>query len=643
MIDGYAKYEVPFGSFDINEFMGCNVTPTRAASEMREMMNLSSREYPYLSPRRARSEIDIPEGIVSIEKIFRANGKLCFIADGKLWYDGKVVVHVDKGTPKSVAVCNGKICIAPDLVYYDYLNDLFGRMDGRVVIFSNGMTSPYIYKNKMFLTIVGSSTYARSFAWNRILKVGDSLRFGSFEGTHFYFYQCRVQSFSEDGSEVFLDGIYDAEGHFLPETIIVNDKDIIFAGEARVEISTGSLSFSIEGNDNYGANEDEKNSMKQFAKNYLRFEKGDVIKIGSYLVPGTSEVNEDGSLDAKWPEYTITDIDISDTLVRFSISGSSGNGVYKSPVVITRTMPKMDYICEKDNRLFGVCNCDNTVVASKLGQPFNFMYFSGTSLDSYSVEVGSDGEFTGIAPYSSGVVLFKERFLHMLYGSKPSMYRLEGIETYGCQKGCSDSICALGGRIYYRSPRGINVFDGSYPSCISRCLGEEKYYDAVAADDDRRYYVSMADSGGKRLMYVYDTVTGFWHIEDSAGAVSLCELGGDVYIAYPGKVQRIGDGEGNVSWFAVFGPFDFSTENKKVISSVSLRYKLPRGSSMCIEVACDEGGFEVMKEIYYSTDTVVSCDIPIKRCSEFSLRICGKGDVQVRGLSIRLRESTGVK
>ncbi|MBE6704215.1 MAG: hypothetical protein E7583_03040 [Ruminococcaceae bacterium] len=642
MIDGYARYEVPYGSFNINEFRGYNATPARMNSEMSEMTNLSSGYYPYLSPRRSRNAIQLPEGLEKIDKVFRANGKLTFIADGKLWYDGRVVGYVDKDTEKSIAICNGKICIAPDLVFYDYINDIFGRMDGRVSIVPGYGRCLELCGNEMRVVRDISSLIREDFPWQDYLKVGDSIRMWNFTDAAFNPRangEYHVLSFSENGECVYLDNDFGTDALYPNTTIVINNKDVLVfeMNDILVDQSTNKITFSFH-DGNFGAPSNVIYGMRKFAKYFFPFTEGDVLKIGN--------ISDGEDIGDEATEYVITDIGISSTQTEFTFSGSQivptkvGDG---GAITITRTVPKLSFICENDNRLFGVCSDDNTVVASRLGHPLNFRYFSGTSMDSFSVEVGSDGEFTGIAPYAGDIVLFKERHIHLLSGSKPSMYRLQGIETYGCQRGCSESICSLSGRLFYKSLRGVYVFSGSFPECISKKLGEGMYTEAFAADDDRRYYISMKDQKGVRHLYVYDTDYGFWYIEDGTDTVSMCELSGDIYIADRDNCFRINDGDEAVRWSAVLGPFDLYSEKKKIVSSIAVRYSLFPGSSMRIEISYDGGAFEMMKEVFYCIDTALVCEIPIRRCDGFSIRLSGNGDVRIKGISSKLRESMGGK
>lgn len=624
---GYARYDLLKNNIDIKEFRGLNVTPMRSSSEMRNMLNLSSANYPYLSPRKPREAIELPEGISHIEKIFRANGKLCFIADGKMWYDGKVVGYVGKDSEKSIAVCNGKICVVPDMVCYDYRDNLFGRMDGKISIVKNGRTMLGLSGDSMYMLRYAASIRMEDFPWADYLTVGDSIRFFDFLTFSCMYNECRVRSISDDG-HVYLDGIdfgnYGDKELWPNCAIVINNRDVLIVEMNVVTLDSdlNTLTFSIDDNEEYGNHYTRYTGMRNFAKAFLRFDEGDGIRFGDDTT-----------------EYQIEKIVIGARTVSMQFAdASSGTPDYGDVITLCRVIPEMNYICEKDNRLYGVCNSDNTVVTSKLGQPLTFRCFSGTSLDSYSVEVGSDGEFTGIATYAGDVVLFKERYIHLLSGSKPSLYRLSGIETYGCRNGCADSICAVSGRIFYNSLRGIYVFDGSFPNCISKELGDTGFSRAFATDDDRRYYVAMTDSGGVQRIYVYDTDTGFWHVEDGAEAVSMVELGGNIYIAKNSEVQRCGYGNGKVEWSAEFGEFDLYSVQKKTVSSVTLRYELMQGSTLRVEVSYDGGTFDVVRELFYEYDRVMCCDLPLRRCDQFRLRLSGKGDVKIRGLHFKVRE-----
>lgn len=74
-----------------------------------------------------------------------------------------------------------------------------------------------------------------------------------------------------------------------------------------------------------------------------------------------------------------------------------GSGGDAETLTIKRTVPDMDFLCENENRLWG-CK-EDTIYASKLGDIFNWNVFDGVATDSYSVNVGSAGDFTACCSY----------------------------------------------------------------------------------------------------------------------------------------------------------------------------------------------------------------------------------------------------
>ena len=100
---------------------------TRAKAEpntLSQCLNMSSACYPALSPRLPRKKIFSSTGITAIvtpeyndEKITTFTG----IKDNKFFYKGTEIDGVLSVGSKSIADFNGKICIFPDKMYYDYL------------------------------------------------------------------------------------------------------------------------------------------------------------------------------------------------------------------------------------------------------------------------------------------------------------------------------------------------------------------------------------------------------------------------------------------------------------------------------------------------------------------------------------------
>lgn len=90
------------------------------------MHNISSEELPALTPRSGRMHIaDLKNADCICSPEYTGGSLTGFtgIADRKFYYNGKEISGKLSEGRKSVADFNGKICIFPDKVYYDYLPD----------------------------------------------------------------------------------------------------------------------------------------------------------------------------------------------------------------------------------------------------------------------------------------------------------------------------------------------------------------------------------------------------------------------------------------------------------------------------------------------------------------------------------------
>ena len=643
---GYAR-EVQKGEVSVSEFLGFNGTRSRAMGEMGDEKNLSVREYPNLGVRRSRREVSVPSGISGIEEIFRCDGELCYIAGGKLYVGGAAVGELGEGK-KSIAIVGKRICIMPDKVYYDTSSGIFGRMDERVSVV-------YMCNAELCLELGYHYMYFKGYTDNGgggvldvsmpciggLFAVGDRVLVSGVETT--------IKSVSEDGDIKFTDDVFGVGGissmlvMYKIEEVGRLHTVIICARAETAEDELGAVTgirIAASGSDVNGR-------FIEVFKRTLLYGEGDEVELSSVYYSSPRVAVDDRTCSIDGIEYTEEPDGsslFSECYIKFRSSVDfeiSSDSRRKGVLTFYRSVPDMDYICEFGNRLYGVCNSDNTVVVSRLGSPFCFRDFDGTALDSYSVEVGSEGEFTGIYPYGDGVVIFKERRIHMLYGSKPSLYRLSDIDCFGVSAGGSASIAGIDGALYYQSIRGIERFSGGYPVLISRVFGDVALRDGFAATDGNRYYVSLADAVGRRRIYVYDVYYGIWHIEDGEEIVSMCELSGEVMMASSDKVYGTGGiGCGGVRWSACFGPFDLYTEGKKVISAIKVRYRLSEGAKLRLEVSFDGAEYEMLRELYYNEGYVMTSEIRLRRCDEFSVRLSGEGECRVLGMVFELREGS---
>lgn len=103
----------------IIEFRGLNRKDSPDEGEMSDMKNLSSDNYPLLTPRKPRGTYELPEGVVIPYRIMARYGKIAMIAkdendDVNFYFDGTKVAEITDLTSESEMVAiNTKICFFP--------------------------------------------------------------------------------------------------------------------------------------------------------------------------------------------------------------------------------------------------------------------------------------------------------------------------------------------------------------------------------------------------------------------------------------------------------------------------------------------------------------------------------------------------
>lgn len=326
------------------------------------------------------------------------------------------------------------------------------------------------------------------------------------------------------------------------------------------------------------------------------------------------------------------------------------SGMYNESgnIKIERPVPDMDFVVESNNRLWG-CK-GNSIYSCKLGDPKNWNDYSAISNASYWVDVGTDGDFTGVAAYSTHIAFFKEDYIHRLYGNnKPSTYQINTIRGLGLQKGCHKSIQAVDDIIYYKSREGIVAYAGDYPVLITQNF-KHKYTEAVAGTDLMKYYVSMKRKDGVWDFFAYDLNRGLWHQEDNTHASMFTFLEGRlIYIdAGVNKVYIINAEENIIpedaliEWSATFGDYDEYLENKKIYSRIQMRFEMEDEAELTVLIAVDGGPWERMTHLYTDKQRTMYLPIVPRRCDKFKLRLEGKGRTRIESIVRLCRQGSGL-
>ena len=319
-------------------------------------------------------------------------------------------------------------------------------------------------------------------------------------------------------------------------------------------------------------------------------------------------------------------------------------------LTVSYGVPDMDYVIECQNRLWG-CKYGyvdgekiNEIYASALGSFKEWHVYEGTSMDSYTASIGTDGPFTGAIKYNDNPIFIKERFMHKVYGSYPAQYQINTVECAGIEDGSWKSVAVNNGVAYWHSPFGIMAYDGSSPVKISDAFGSKKYKNGVGGFHNGKYYVSLQDEADNEWhLFVYDSSYRFWLKEDCPRIRAFCTVADELYMSEkkPNSINyRIRTLNGSevtdtdpVSWFAETGDLGLNSPDRKYVSRLTLRLKLAVGTWVKIWLKYDDGGWEWVGTCAgYKLDTF-SLPVSVKRCDHFRLKLEGCGDAQIYSIT----------
>lgn len=341
-------------------------------------------------------------------------------------------------------------------------------------------------------------------------------------------------------------------------------------------------------------------------------------------------------------------IDLSAVLINYEKSENSwitgfGNSENEYEITFEKKFPDVQpfgalcgnrvWLCQKDG---------HEIYASALGDYTNYYDYSGLNSDSWSANVGSDGEFTGIVNYLGNILIFKEDTLYIVYGSAPSEFSYTEVNNFkGVEKGSERSFAIIDNVLYYKSVYGIIAYDGS-TTVISSALGREKYKNAVAGAWGNKYYVSMQNcKTNKYELFCYDTKKGMWTKEAEDRIIRFLNDGNTLYYVTDTQVKIIDADndyevkEDNVSWSAETGIYGYSYPNQKYISRLQLRMYLAQGAKARIYIQYNSNGKWQSCGREIIGRGVNSFIFPIRphRCDHMKLKIEGEGECKIYSLT----------
>lgn len=644
-------------------------------ASLSKMKNMSTRFFPAIGTRLPRGAsqrtIANPHGLYHKNGLFWISGTQCY-------YNGKAIsgMTVTNGD-KQIVGMGAYICVFPDKKIYNTKTGAVTAVDASYTQ-SGTITFAELSPDSAFCKITASGIHNsfKQYDGVQIAGVNDkaflvdgkaATKVITEMGTDYIVVPAVIQNgwtgkvrFTASGGSTRIEGtgIHDNfNANDVIKTVGCKDDALNLSGKTVTSKGTNHIvvnasfparSFSQSGVTTFSPYYSGSRLTRIFCEAMgSRFSEGDVVTIagctggaasfnGSKVVrgAGTGYILVDGSL-------TTTISQVSGITIRRTAFEQTGVTVKRtsftrsSGITIKRQSQAFDFVCEHDNRLWACSSANHEIYASKLGDPTNWNCYEGISTDSYTVTVGSDGDFTGCASHMGYVLFFKEQSISVMYGNKPSNFQLNNRQMPGVKTGCSRSLCVVKETLYYVGRDGVYQYDGAAPRKISDTILSE-LAEAVASQQDGKLYLSCL-KGGERTLLVYDPRYQVWDEEDET-RFKFAAYGDGIlyYIDGEDALRTItGDEKSVIDWHIESGDLRENRLEQKWISKVMFNFWLASGSEADIYFQFDE---DPLWHRAWTVHSVVNktYNIPIvpQRCSRFRWRIEGKGQMKLLAMGV---------
>ncbi|MBQ3021908.1 MAG: hypothetical protein IJD91_01090 [Clostridia bacterium] len=246
-----------------------------------------------------------------------------------------------------------------------------------------------------------------------------------------------------------------------------------------------------------------------------------------------------------------------------------------------------------------------------------------TYIEPISQPLWQGGKITGIAALMGGLVYFKDDCITVVTGNYPAVMSSDTISCMGLPPENRDSVSVTNESVYYLSEDGIYRFGGGIPQNLSRDA-KINGTNAVGASDGNKYWISLQESSGDYALYVYDINYGVWHKEDNTQAVSFTVLGAEMHMATKDEIYNINAPQEDVEWsFELW--YDEDTHRKKKYKEFIVRGYVGECEMF---IKADGGEWKLIK----AAEEELRAKIPPFECEELGILIRGKGICEIKSI-----------
>ena len=285
-------------------------------------------------------------------------------------------------------------------------------------------------------------------------------------------------------------------------------------------------------------------------------------------------------------------VDITGTNLTCAVSIT--NAVYPTKTAI----PDIDYACTCENRVWGFYG-DNIYVCKQGNiNDWTTMNSPSVNTDAWTVDTGTGGDFTGCAAYRKTVYAFKTDLMLRLYGDIASNFQYQTVTNIGCID--NKSIRKVNNTLYFLGKQGVYEYQAGVPSLISQSLNET-YVSGIAGGDDRYYYLCLYN-GSKYNLYVFDTQNRVWVREDTLQVKESVFLDGYIYALTATKIYKFNSGNEIVTMTLLSKEWTEQSFDKKNTNEVYVRTDLDVGTRLSVSKRIDNGEFSSIETNYTKSD-----------------------------------------
>lgn len=318
------------------------------------------------------------------------------------------------------------------------------------------------------------------------------------------------------------------------------------------------------------------------------------------------------------------------------------------------TMPNIKYATVHLSRLFGVS--DDSVYASGFNDYTNWNldtineYNESNAWQSKTQSnTKADGNFTGIINFQGHVVCFKRDFMHEIYNTK-NPFRIQDIYAEGAID--HRTLQDVDGKLIFVSEDDVKIYTGSNPRIIGYNLNMDRYEYAVSGTDNRNYYLYCEGrKDDDNHLYVYDTYTEMWSEQNvETRVLSFAHNKNGMYmLTEDGYVLKMDSGTyDEQAWCFETDLVTNKSVDIKHIKKIQMLVEHPKESEFVVYILYDDEDFEELvmagehekRHVYHTYGNGKCGKYPIRVKPRktanygFKLHISGRGYAKIYGLEI---------